>query len=452
MAKDSSATDAALDAIGHRLGEAGEVIKTGPSHQSAAAPRRRLLLLTPFSPRLDATHGGARSIAQLVSRLADRHDVALLCIPADDDPPVDDVLRGRCQLVEEFVRRGVGRTWKERWSRRARLLTALAKGRPMWVADSHVAEFAVRARQVAETWSPDVIQMEFHVMTQYRPALASSTAPVVLTQHEPGSAASRETVALHRGVMRAIQWLDARAWRRFERRALAAVDAVVTFTECDRREVLRVQPVASVTCIPLATEVPSQPLSAAGARPSIVFIGNFVHPPNVDAATRLVVDIFPRLEHSHPESILYIVGEGPPRELVRHSRRRVIVAGRVPDVTPYLDAATVIAVPIRMGGGIRVKVLEALAAGKAVVASSRALEGLGVVDGEQALVAETDAEFADAIGRLLADRELRVALARRARQWACVNLRWERSIEAYEALYDRLLAQDRSLATTQGRS
>jgi glycosyltransferase involved in cell wall biosynthesis len=419
------------------------VVKAERSHQSAVDSRLRLLLLTPFSPRLDASHGGARAIAQLVSRLAERHDVALLCVSGDDEPPVDDVLRSRCELVEEFLRRGVGRTWKERWSRRARLLSALARGQPMWVADSYVAEFATRVRQVAETWSPDVIQMEYHVMSQYRRALGSSTAPVVLTQYDPGSAAARETVALHRGMMRAIQWLDARTWTRFERRALGAVDAVVTFTERDRRETLRVQPDASVTCIPLATEVPSKPLSAAGEDPpSIVFIGNFAHPPNVDAATRLVVDIFPRLEHSHPQSILYIVGEGPPRELASPSRERVIMAGRVPDVTPYLDAAAVIAVPIRTGGGMRVKVLEALAAGKAVVASDRALEGLDVVDREHVLVAETDAEFADAIGRLLADRELRMALAGRARQWACTNVRWDRSIESYEALYNRLLAKN----------
>jgi polysaccharide biosynthesis protein PslH len=220
---------------------------------------------------------------------------------------------------------------------------------------------------------------------------------------------------------------------------------VVAFTERDRQEVLRLRPDALVMRIPLATDVPSRPLSAAGdPPPSIAFVGNFVHPPNVDAATRLVVDIFPRLERAHPESILYIIGDGPPRKLAGLSRERVVVTGRVPDVTPYLDAAAVVAVPIRMGGGIRVKVLEALAAGKAVVASSRALEGLGVVDGEHALVAETDAEFADAIGRLLVDGELRVALARRARQWACANVRWERSIEEYEALYERLLAQDRS--------
>jgi polysaccharide biosynthesis protein PslH len=419
------------------------VIETAPDVENMCVPRRRLLLLSPFSPRLDAAHGGARSIAQLVSKLAERHDVALLCIPADDDPRVDDVLRGRCQLVEEFVRRGAGRTWKERWSRRARLLAALARGSPTWVADSKVDDFAVRVGKLAETWRPDVIQMEFHVMSQYRPALASSPAPVVLTQHEPGSTASREAVALHHGVMRAIQWLDALAWRRFERRALATVDAVVTFTERDRQELLRLRPNTLVTRIPLATDVPLRPLTAAGAPPPrIVFVGNFIHPPNVDAATRLVVDIFPRVERVHPDSILYVVGEGPPRELARLSRERVIVAGRVPDVTPYLDAAAVIAVPIRMGGGTRVKVLEAFAAGKAVVASSLALEGLDVVDGEHVLIAETDGEFADAIGRLLRDRELRVALARRARRWACANVGWQRSIEAYEALYDRLLGRD----------
>jgi glycosyltransferase involved in cell wall biosynthesis len=403
--------------------------------------RRRLLVLSPFAPRLDAPHGGSRSIAQLVSTLAERHDVAMLCIPAENDPPVDDVLRDRCQLVEEFARRGVGRTWIARWSRRVRLIAALSRGRPMWVADLEVAGFAVRARQLAETWRPDVIQMEFHVMSQYRAALASSPAPIVLTQHEPGSAASHEAASREHGLRRGIQGLDALAWTRFERRALASANAVVTFTERDRQELLRLRPGALVVRIPLATDVPPTPLSAAGLPPpSIAFVGNFVHPPNVDAANRLVVDIFPRIERDHPTAILHVVGEDPPRRLVAQSRERVIVTGRVPDVAPYLNAAAVVAVPIRIGGGVRVKVLEAFAAGKAVVASRRALEGLDVVNGDQVLVAETDAEFADAIDRLLRDEALRVALARRARSWACANVDWQRSVDAYEALYDRLLA------------
>lgn len=310
----------------------------------------------------------------------------------------------------------------------------------MWVADLEVPGFAVRVRELARMWRPDLIQIEFHVMSQYRWAVASCPAPIVLTQHEPGSASSHEAIALHHGVMRAVQRLDALVWTRFERRALASADAVVTFTERDRQELLRLRSDAPVVRIPLATEIPPTPLSAAGVPPpSVAFVGNFVHPPNVDAANRLVAGIFPRLERAHPTAILNIVGEGPPKELLAQSRERVVVTGRVPDVTPYLNAASVIAVPIRIGGGVRVKVLEALAAGKAVVASRRALEGLDVVNGEHVLVAETDAEFADAIGRLLRDRALRVGLARRARRWACANVAWQHSVEAYEALYDRLL-------------
>jgi glycosyltransferase involved in cell wall biosynthesis len=116
----------------------------------------------------------------------------------------------------------------------------------------------------------------------------------------------------------------------------------------------------------------------------------------------------------------------------------VVVTGGVPDVTPYLDRAAVVVIPVRMGGGMRVKVLEALAAGKAVVASRLAAEGLDVVHGRQILFAESDREFADATVELLLDVERRASLAAGARAWALENLGWDRVISAYENLYDSL--------------
>src|SRR2546422_10461962 len=100
----------------------------------------------------------------------------------------------------------------------------------------------------------------------------------------------------------------------------------------------------------------------------------------------------------------------------------VIVTGPVPDVTPYLDRTAIVVVPLRLGGGMRVKVLEALAAGKAMIASPLAVEGLAVVDGEHAVLAETDQQFCDAIVQLLADPARRAALAGSARAWACAHL------------------------------
>jgi glycosyltransferase involved in cell wall biosynthesis len=95
--------------------------------------------------------------------------------------------------------------------------------------------------------------------------------------------------------------------------------------------------------------------------------------------------------------------------------------------------------PLRLGGGMRVKILEALAAGKAVVTSPLAVEGLDLVHGEGVYLADSDAEFCQAITELLASPEQRASLAHRARAWACAHLGWDKSIAQYEALYSRLI-------------
>jgi glycosyltransferase involved in cell wall biosynthesis len=97
---------------------------------------------------------------------------------------------------------------------------------------------------------------------------------------------------------------------------------------------------------------------------------------------------------------------------------------------------------------MRLKVLETLAAGKAVVASSLAVEGLDVVNGETLWLAESDAEFCQAVSYLLAHPEKRVAMAKQAREWACVNVTWDKSIDEYDALHARLIKNPQHPLTT----
>jgi len=148
-----------------------------------------------------------------------------------------------------------------------------------------------------------------------------------------------------------------------------------------------------------------------------------------------------------PQVSLWLVGRGLPAALGSRCAEGVIATGEVPSVTPYLEEAAIVLAPLRLGGGVRVKVLEALAGGKAVVATRLALEGIPVTPGEEVLLAETDEDFAEAIGILLTDSERRTALARRARAWARVNLPWDRSIAAYEALYGDLINTTRDPST-----
>jgi glycosyltransferase involved in cell wall biosynthesis len=290
-------------------------------------------------------------------------------------------------------------------------------------------------------------------MGQYFSALGPCPAPRVLVEHEAGEKAARDFVDRHRGIRRVGYWMDWVAWRRFERNIVNQVQAVVTFTERDRQELARLGSSTSVLRIPFGTTVPKQPLNPLGSTPtSIMFVGSFRHPPNVDAATRLAKAIFPKVQHRYPDIHLYIVGEQPPAPLCRLADGNITVTGRVPDVAPYLDNAAAVIAPVRFGGGMRVKVLEALAAGKALVASPLAVEGLGLKNGEHALLADSDDDFSAAIIGLLDDPEQRRSLAERAREWARAHVDWNNSVRAYEDLYDQLLARQRATETGSLRS
>lgn len=396
---------------------------------------RRILVLAPFPPRLDGTHGGSRAIAELVRRLADRNEVALACLQAADEPEADQAIRARCAIF-----RTVPRPPRSHLAR----LPGLAWGVPLWVGARAVPAFAAAVRELERTFQPDIVQAEFHAMGQYFDALERRRSRRVLVEHEPGAATAREALTREEGARlpvtgRLAARVDAHAWNRYERAVLHAADAVVVLTERDRRAVGPMAGTTPVIRIPLGATIPDLALDPVGSATGTLFVGNFRHPPNLDAAERLLTVIHPVVQARRPEATLTLVGDGAPDSLVqRAARAGAALAGRVPSVSSYLDAAAVVTVPLRQGGGMRVKVLEALAGGKAVVASGLAVEGLEVTDGREVLLAESDQEFADATLRLLDNAGLRGSLGTRARAWAQANCGWDRSAAAYEALYDSL--------------
>jgi glycosyltransferase involved in cell wall biosynthesis len=410
--------------------------ESSPDRRSPAR-RLRILVLLPFAPRLDAPHGG-RSTAALVARLAERHDVGLLCLRKPDEEPVDDLLRDRCDLVEEVMLEGVGARW-----RKPRLLWALAQGRPVEVADTFHPDFTRRARALVTDWRPNVLHLELERMAQYLDGLDCRTARVLVAV-EPAGATASDLYRSSRGMERLVRYLDLTAWRRFEPKALGCVEAIVCYTDRDRRLLSALAPDVLTRTIPLAVDLPEQASDPLGSKaPNILFIGGFGHPPNVDGAVRLATCIFPEIRTRCPGAILYLVGNKPPRSVRRLARNDVVVTGSVSSVAPYLARANVVVAPLRLGGGMRVKVVEALAAGKAVVASPLAAEGIAMSPTDDHLVvAKSEEDFVASVSRLLDDPEARSALAGRARKWAEAQLDWKAIVDAYENVYDSVLKND----------
>ena len=399
----------------------------------------RILVLAPFAPRFDAPHGG-RVTASLVSRLAERQPVALVCFRDVGEPPTDDGLRERCDLVEEVV---VQRPSPGVWRRRARQLAKPLWGYPSVVARAAAPGFVEQARSVAERWRPDVVQIELMETARHLSGLDDCPAPRIVVDHDPGASGAEDWAASSSsGLLRSWRRSDAAAWRRFATRVLEQVDAVVALTDEDAAKVRSVAPKGvRIIVIPRSVEVPEHPLDPSGDGSSkVLFFGGYDHPPNLDAALWLERSIFPEVRRRHPAATLQLVGKGPRGEMYEAAGDGVDVVGPVESLTPYLDRAAVVAAPLRLGGGMRVKVLETLAAGKALVASPRALAGLTAIDGENVIVAETDDEFVEAVSRLLRNEEQRVALGASARRWVEAEFGWEQIVAAYEALYAELLA------------
>jgi glycosyltransferase involved in cell wall biosynthesis len=404
----------------------------------------RLLFLTPFPPSLEGAHGGSRVIAQLLDRLAVRHRVGLLCLRHDGEPPVDPKLRSALAFAVE-VPRETPRSLPRRSVRSVRSRLRLLAGTPLWASELDTPKFRDRLHELRAGWRPEIVQLEYPVMGIYLDEIRAASCGTVLAVHEPSTNAAIDLGRSSDGD-RMLRWLDVRAWRRFESDVLTRVDAAVAFTRRDVEALSNLAPTADVVRIPFGTDFYARANSppAIGDDQSVLFVGNFVHPPNVDAADRLISVIFPLVRERVPTARLTVVGDNPPAELRARAGAGATVTGRVPDIVPFIERAAVVAAPLRFGGGMRVKVLEALAAGKPVVASPLAVEGLDVSDGDQLLIAETDEAVADAIVRALNNRDLRARLGKGAWSWARENLSWDASIDAYDELYRRLMAGHRS--------
>ena len=408
-----------------------------------SAARPRVLVLAPFPPSPFAPHGGSRAIAHLILGLAAGADVAVAHMREPDEPEVDASVATVCDTVLELHRASPARGASAGWARRGRLATGLLRSRTMWASDYLPSR---RSRndltQLIRGWRPSVLQVEFTVMTPYaRPF----TDPIVrvLTDHDPSYQSSANRTLRRIGVSRVLVALDARAWRKLQHVAIQSVDAVVTFTSEDRQAIGRIAPEARVEVIPLTVPIPSMALDPLGQGPNVVFVGNLIHEPNRDAALWLGHEILPLVRARMPAARLQLIGNDPDGTMRTKFRGdpAIEVTGLVPDVTPYLDRAAVVIAPIRLGGGMRVKVLEALAAGKAVVATPRGAAGLSPETAGQLALGTTANELAEATISVLENPDTRRGLAIRARQWAEREFRPELRAEAYLRLYGELLAR-----------
>ena len=234
-------------------------------------------------------------------------------------------------------------------------------------------------------------------------------------------------------------------WRKLRREELGTyseADGVYLCSAADERRLLDEIPGARTAVIPNATDVEyyrPRPTDPPPDGRTVVFFGHLSYVPNVDGVTHFVRDIWPRIAEAHPEARCKIIGDRAPSSLQALAGPRVELTGFVSDLRPYLATAATVVVPLRLGGGTRLKIVEAMAMGKAIVSTTLGAEGIKAVPSRDLLVADEPVAFADAVNRLLADPSLAARIGRSARQLAIEEYAWSGAAMALENFYRRVL-------------
>jgi glycosyltransferase involved in cell wall biosynthesis len=237
-----------------------------------------------------------------------------------------------------------------------------------------------------------------------------------------------------------IQWLKLRS---FERSAMNKFDGCVVVSEIDKELLLKMGVKSKLFVVPNGTNTKFfKPNNGKVVENSVLWIGHMDVHTNKDAVLYFWKEIYPILKKKYPEVKMTFVGTAPPKEIAEAAQkdRQVKVTGFVDDIRPYIDEAAVMVVPIRIGSGTRLKILDAMAMGKAIVSTSVGCEGLNVNDGKNILVADNAENFVEKTVDLLKNPKKRINLGENALllaksyDWALIKKRQE---AAYRDVMDR---------------
>jgi sugar transferase (PEP-CTERM/EpsH1 system associated) len=387
---------------------------------STASARPHLLYLvhrTPYPPdkgdRIRNFH-----VLRFLSRRANVH---LACL-ADEGVSEEaaEVLRAQCARVA-ILRQG-----PLRWGR---ALTSLLRGRS-------ITEGAFRSPLLEDTirrWATD---------TPFAAALtsASGLAPYLgmpELRHTPchidsvdmDSQKWLDYAAAGRGWRRWLYRLEGRRLRALEGRLPARARAVIFVSEAEARLYRQLCAAGRVCAIPNGVDLDYFQPQAGEIEPACVFVGALDYHPNIDAACWFCHEVWPFIRERHKQARLWLVGRRPAPAVRRLGRLPgVELVGQVPDVRPWLSRAAAVVVPLRLARGLQNKVLEALAMGKATVASPPALAALQTRPGAHLLAASSRAEWVEAVSHLLGDEALRRRLGAAGRRFVEEHHDWDRCL------------------------
>jgi glycosyltransferase involved in cell wall biosynthesis/GT2 family glycosyltransferase len=380
----------------------------------AAGGRPQVLVVAPYSPA-PPVHGGAVRMLNLIREMRAACDVTLIAFTdteAERRTENLSLLRDLCRDVVLLPRDGAGSGgWLEPSKTRGFHSALLAEHVEYWLDRRHF----------------DVVQVEYTHMAHFLPRACPGLLRV-LVEHDVTFVAQRRARAIASSLPRRLNlWYDGLKTLRHEVAAVESADLVLTMSDDDRASLARyVDPTPLVT-VPNGVSCRDFPLRDDGEEEpaTVLFVGFFRHEPNVEAVLWFARDVLPKIRAQRPDALFRVVGAYPPQALAALAAADPLieVTGMVPETASHYRRATVFVAPIQRGSGTRLKILEAMASGCAVVSTTIGAEGLGA-GASEIVIADRADDLASSVCALLGDPARRRALSRAARRFVERTYDW----------------------------
>lgn len=381
----------------------------------------------------------------LIRRLADRCSVSLLAFvfSAEEEAGM--------QTMQQWCERVTTVRYRRQGMRRhiPGTLKCLLHRQPLACTFMHSPEFAGKLKQLTVQQHFDVVQIDCTPMAPYRNYISSAMMGSGRTQTalvfiDVNAYKFKQLCDHDRGIGSRLRWwLDWQLMRGWEAPYAANFDACVMMSEVDAQRVRRQNPQLNTMVIPNGVDITEkQPLSERVGSADILLIGTLSHAPWKDAVHYFHDCIFPLIRDAVPQARMLVVGNAP-GDVATLASEQVLVAGRVSEVLPFYEQACLSVVPLRSGGGTRLKILEALAYGRPVVSTSIGSEGLDLCPGRDLLIADEPDEFARQTIHLLTDPPQRRSLIQQGRRTVEMRYCWDTIADQLLASYEQLCGSDR---------
>jgi len=371
--------------------------------------------------------GGKLRTWHLMRQLARRHEITYLSFRDVTDSP--DAVKGMNEVAAKVVT--VPRTEARKGTAKFYVDAGryLANGKPYAVAKYRSLDYRHAIGQLLNEQQFDAIVCDFLVPVVNLPD--PLPCPSILFTHNVEAEIWRRHAETARNpIARLLLEQQRRRMLRFERAALRRFDLVLAVSDADGQTFDRLYPGTLTAPVHVVqTGVDTSFFAPTTATPTkrahLVFTGSMDWLPNVDGMQYFVHEILPRIREAEPDATISIIGRSPTPAVKRLALEAGIeVTGRVDDVRPHIAEGSVYLVPLRIGGGTRLKIFEAMAMGKAVVSTTIGAEGLPVTPGEHVLIADDPAQFAQAVIGLIRDDERRRRLEAQARRLVVDRYDW----------------------------